>query len=139
MASDHAGVALKSLVVDYLKAKGHTVEDLGVNNPKESVDYPDCAKKVVSKIQASPDATGILICGTGIGMSIAANRAKGVRAALCLNEFMAHASRAHNNANVLCLGERILGPSLALSIVSAFINATFEGGRHERRVQKLDD
>lgn len=133
IASDHAGFFLKSLIIDYLQEQKHSIVDLGPTT-SESCDYPIYAKQVCEAIITTPEAFGILICGTGVGMSIAANRIKGIRAALCTSEFQARATRLHNNANVLCLGERIIGKGIALVIVDLFLNTPFEGGRHERRI-----
>ncbi len=137
IGSDHAGLNLKSALVDHLTAAGHEVVDLGPNEPA-SVDYPDFAKRVCQKVLGAPGAAGILICGTGIGMSMAANRIPGIRAALCVNEYLARMTRLHNDANVLCLGERVLGVGLAASIADVFLETGFEGGRHQRRVELIE-
>lgn len=137
LASDHAGINLRSFLCERLQSC-YNVEDLGVNSP-ESVDYPDIAELLVKRLQGSPaSARGILICGTGIGMSMKANRVPGIRAAVCVNDYMARLSRAHNDANVLCLGARVLGTELSLSIARVFLETPFEGGRHKRRVDKID-
>ncbi len=136
MGSDHAGFELKEHVRKYLLEKGVEVEDQGAYS-LESVDYPDFAKKV-SEAVLEQGILGILICGTGIGISIAANRHRGIRAALCENEFSARMSRAHNNANILCMGGRVVGIGVAESIVDAFLSTEFEGGRHARRVEKIE-
>lgn len=140
IASDHAGLSLKAEVVKAYTKLGHQVMDLGPNTA-DSVDFPDYATKVARAVQApgAPEGAdlGVLVCGTGIGMSIAANKHKGIRAALCTTEFEARATRQHNDANVLCLGERVVGLGLGVAIAEAFIGATFEGGRHTRRVEKL--
>ena len=136
LGSDHAGFELKEYIRKDLLEKGMEVEDKGTFS-LESLDYPDFAKKV-SETVLQEEALGILICGTGIGISMAANRHPGIRAALCENEFSARMSRAHNDANVLCMGGRVVGVGLALSIVEAFLNTEFEGGRHARRVQKIE-
>jgi ribose 5-phosphate isomerase B len=138
IASDHAGFALKRAVLVALEGRGHPIVDLGTNGP-ESVDYPDFATRVARAVQGGQAALGVLICGTGIGMSIVANKYRGIRAALCTSEFEAKMARAHNDANVLCLGERVVGPGLAKSIVEAFVDTAFEGGRHLARVQKIQD
>lgn len=137
IASDHAGFRLKETLKSYLNSQGHQVQDLGTDS-EESVDYPDYALKVVGHIKAEQDSVGILICGTGIGMSIAANRHPGVRAAVC-NEGVRSAvlARQHNNANILCLGARLIDEKIALETLQAFIDTPFEGGRHQRRVDKL--
>jgi len=136
IASDHAGLALKASIVDHLRAKGHDVEDLGPH-AADSVDYPSFAVPVAQGVASGRFDRGILICGTGMGMSIAANKVRGVRAALCTSELVARMSRAHNDANVLCLGERITGGGLALAITDAFVDGPFEGGRHQRRVDLI--
>lgn len=137
IGSDHAGLALKAMLVAHLSAAGHNVADLGPAEAR-SVDYPDFAKAVCAKVLATPDSAGILVCGTGIGMSMAANRMPGIRAALCVNEYLARMTRLHNDANVLCLGERVLGQGLAASIADVFIDTAFEGGRHQRRVDMIE-
>jgi ribose 5-phosphate isomerase B len=137
LGSDHAGLELKAMVAAHLAAAGHTVVDLGPSEAK-SVDYPDFAKAVCAKVLDTPGAAGILICGTGIGMSMAANRIPGIRAALCCNEYLARMTRLHNDANVLCLGERVIGQGLAASIVDVFMDTAFEGGRHQRRVDLIE-
>jgi ribose 5-phosphate isomerase B len=134
--SDHAGLALRAEVVKVAAAKGFEVEDLGPFSG-ESVDYPDYAERVARAVAAGAARFGILVCGTGIGMSIAANKVKGVRAALCTTELEARMSRAHNDANVLCLGERVIGTGLGAAIVDAFLGTPFEAGRHARRVEKI--
>jgi ribose 5-phosphate isomerase B len=136
IGSDHAGVLLKKLLADHLAAAGHTVVDVGPADAK-SVDYPLYAASVCDAVLAQ-NALGILICGTGLGMSMTANRRPGIRAALCCNEFMARMARLHNDANVLCLGERVTGQGLALSITDAFLAAAFEGGRHQRRLDLME-
>ena len=136
IASDHAGFALKAALKKHLAAQGHDVIDHGCDAPA-SCDYPDFAHKLCNAVLAD-DGMGILICGTGIGMSIAANRHEGIRAALCTNEFLARATRMHNNANVLCLGERVVGVGLALSITDVFLNTDYEGGRHQRRIDLIE-
>ena len=136
-ASDHAGLALRPEAVKAVRARGFEVEDLGPHGP-DSVDYPDYAARVAAAVASGAARFGLLVCGTGIGMCIAANKVKGIRAALCRTEFEARMARAHNDANVLCLGERITGAGLAVAIVEAFLATPFEGGRHARRVEKLD-
>ena len=137
IGSDHAGLTLKAALVAHLTESGHAVIDLGPTEAK-SVDYPDFAKAVCAKVLDTPEAAGILICGTGIGMSIAANRMAGIRAAVCLNEYLARMTRMHNDANVLCLGERVIGVGLAFSIADVFLATPFEGGRHQRRVDLIE-
>lgn len=137
IASDHAGFNLKQILVQHLQEKGHEVVDLG---PDEAVscDYPDSAFKVTDKVLAA-GAFGILICGTGIGMSMAANRVKGIRAALATCEFHARACREHNNANILCLGERVTGPGVAVNLADIFLETEFLAGRHLRRIELFDN
>jgi len=138
IASDHAGFAMKKELIDCLSSAGHDVIDYGPSS-EESVDYPDYAAKVAEAISEGTAERGILICGTGLGMSIAANRYKGVRAALCLYPEMARMTRKHNDANVLVLSGRLIGVELARRIVEVFFETGFEGGRHERRIRKIDD
>jgi ribose 5-phosphate isomerase B len=135
--SDHAGLTLRAEAVKVAKAKGFEVEDLGPHAP-DSVDYPDFAAAVSRAVAEGKARFGILVCGTGIGMSMAANKVPGVRAALCHTEWEARMTRAHNDANVLCLGERVTGGGLGAAIVEAFLTTPFEGGRHQRRVEKLN-
>ncbi len=137
IASDHAGLDYKEMIIKHLTSKGLEVEDFGPYNT-DSFDYPDSAHKVALSIKDKKADFGILICGTGIGMSMAANRHKAIRAALCTNEFQARATREHNNANVLCLGTRVTGQGLAISIVDAFFSSEFEGGRHQKRIEKIE-
>ncbi len=134
--SDHAGLALRGEAVKAARAAGFEVEDLGPFSG-ESVDYPDYARSVAEAVAAGRAKLGILVCGTGIGMSIAANKVKGIRAAHCTTEFEARMARAHNDANVLCIGERVVGLGLGAAIVKAFLETAFEGGRHARRVEKM--
>jgi ribose 5-phosphate isomerase B len=136
IASDHAGVALKNFVSAYLAKQDYSIQDHGTDSA-QSCDYPVYARAVCKAVLAHGDP-GILICGSGIGMSMMANRFRGIRAALCANEFLASAARRHNNANVLCLGARVIGPDLALAIVDAFLHNEFEGGRHQRRIAMFD-
>ncbi len=137
IASDHAGFVLKAQLIAHLGAKGFQVKDLGTHS-KESCDYPLYANELCAEVLAAENSLGILICGSGIGMSIAANRHKGIRAALCTCEFQAKYTRLHNNANVLCLAERVTGCGVALAITDVFLSEGFEGGRHSRRVDMLD-
>ncbi len=134
IASDHAGFCLKQILVRHLQEKGHDVFDLG---PEQAVscDYPDSAFKVTDKLLENEGAFGILICGTGIGMSMAANKVKGIRAALATCEFHARACREHNNANILCLGERVTGAGLAVNLADIFLETEFLEGRHLRRIE----
>lgn len=135
-ASDHAGLTLKRELVEALRVKGHEVEDLGPQ-AEASVDYPDFAAKVAKQVAGGQAELGLLVCGTGIGMSISANKVRGVRAALCRTEYEARMARAHNDANVLCLGQRVTGAGVAGGILDAFVGTPFEGGRHQGRVDKI--
>ncbi|MEA1916533.1 MAG: ribose 5-phosphate isomerase B [Campylobacterota bacterium] len=137
IATDHAGIDLKNYTVDLLKAKGHEVIDLGPFE-KSRVDYPDYAHKLCEEVLVNDGTQGILICGSGIGMSIAANKHVGIRAALCHDAYSASMARAHNDANVLCFGERIVGQGVAESIVDSWLSGEFEGGRHGCRVAKIE-
>jgi len=136
VACDHGGFDLKATVMAVLQALGHEVEDLGTYD-RSSCDYPDYAQKVAEGVASGTYDRGVLICGTGIGMSIAANKVAGVRAALCNEVYSARMARAHNDANVLCLGARVVGPGVAEEIVRAFFTTEHEGGRHARRVDKI--
>jgi ribose 5-phosphate isomerase B len=136
VACDHAGLLLKREIVAHLSARGVAFEDLGTNTP-ESVDYPDFAAAVARGVAEGTYRFGILVCGTGIGMSIAANKFAGIRAATCTGEFEARVARAHNDANILCLGGRVTGPGVAVGCVDLFLATEFEGGRHARRVAKI--
>lgn len=137
IATDHAGVDLKDYTVELLKEKGHQVIDLGPFS-KDRVDYPDYAVKVSKAVLADSEAHGILICGSGIGMSIAANRHSGIRAALCHDAYTATVARGHNDANVLCFGERIIGKGVCESILDAWCGSSFDGGRHTGRIEKIE-
>ena len=137
IASDHAGLNLKTVVREHLQEQNFEVADLGPQT-NQSVDYSSYALTLARAVAGLEYDQGILICGTGLGMSMAANRVKGVRAALCCNEYMARMARAHNNANVLCFGERVIGQGLALAIVDAWLATEFEGGRHQRRIDIFD-
>jgi len=136
--ADHAGYALKQRLVARLRQAGHEVEDYGTHS-EDSCDYPDFARQVARAVAAGRVDFGLLICGSGVGMSIAANRFPGVRAARCVTENDARLARGHNNANILCLGSRVTEPAVAEAILDAFLAAGFEGGRHARRVAKIDD
>jgi len=138
IACDHGGFSLKEVVKKYLLDQEIEVEDFGCHS-KESVDFPDYAKKVGDSIMEGKNELGILCCGTGIGMSIAANKIKGIRAAVVGDVFSAKATREHNNSNVLCLGERVTGEGLAVLIVEAWLQAEFLGGRHEKRVGAIGE
>src|SRR5690606_3319165 len=134
----HAGFELKMRLVDALTADGHAVEDLGTHSP-DSTDYPDWARQVADIVASCRSARGLLVCGTGVGMAIAANRRPGVRAAACNDLFTARLARAHNDANVLALGARVVAPALAEAILNVFLDTPFEGGRHQRRLAKMDE
>ena len=140
VGSDHAGFRLKQAVIGHLAEQGYLVEDRGCYDT-DSVDYPDIAVEVAAEIAEGRCAAGILICSTGIGISIAANKIEGIRAALCHDTFSAHRAREHNDANVLCMGQWVIGPGLALEIVSTFLNAEFsqDAERHVRRVDKIGE
>ncbi len=138
IACDHGGFRLKNAIMEYLKQNGFEYKDFGCFD-EGSCDYPDYAKKVCASVKNNESKLGILVCGTGIGMSIAANKVKGIRAALCSDTFSAKATRSHNDANVLCLGQRVVGEGLAIEIVSAFLSSEFEGDRHINRVNKIKD
>ena len=133
---DHGGYELKKVLLAFLENEGYTYKDCGSFDEK-SVDYPDIAKLVCEDVSSGTAKFGILVCGTGLGMSIAANRHTEIRAALCTTELHARMSRCHNNANVLCLGARVTGVELALAIVETFLATPFEGGRHQRRLDLL--
>jgi ribose 5-phosphate isomerase B len=136
VGSDHAGFALKAKVADWLREAGHEVLDLGTDGTA-SVDYPDFGRAVGEAVAGGRADRGVAICGSGIGISIAANRVKGARAALCMNGLMARLARQHNDANILALGERLIGEETARDCLTEFLNTDFEGGRHQRRVDKL--
>lgn len=135
---DHAALELKNKVIAHLKEQNIEVTDVGTYT-SDSCNYPDYASALCKKIQAGEFTLGILICGTGIGMSMAANKHNGIRAACCSDTFSAKATRQHNNANVLCFGERVVGTGLALDLVDTFISTDYLGGRHDKRVQMLTD
>lgn len=135
LGSDHAGFRLKCLVAERLADLGYEIDDNGCHS-EESCDYPLIAHKLCQSVEKD-SCPGILICGTGIGMSMAANRHPGIRAALCTSEIQARLSRRHNDANVLCLGARICGDELVLAIICAFLESAFDGGRHQRRIDEL--
>lgn len=138
IGSDHAGFDLKEACRFFLEGLAeYDVEDVGVYN-RDSADYPDIAHKVSSAVSAGKFIRGILICGTGLGMSMVANRHKGVRAALCHDLYTARLSRAHNDANLLCMGGRVIGVGIALEMVELFLKTPFEGGRHQRRIDLIE-
>ena len=136
LGCDHGGLNLKAYIEKYLDENGIKYEDVGTYSP-ESCDYPDIAKAAAEKILSGEAEKGILICGTGIGMSIAANKIRGIRAAHVTDTYSAKMSKEHNNAHIICLGERITGLDLGLEIVKAYLSAEFQGGRHEKRVEKI--
>lgn len=136
VGSDHAGFELKNLLAAELVNKGFEVVDHGANSA-ESCDYPLIAHALCEAVERD-GSLGLLVCGTGVGMSIAANRHRGIRAALCSCELQARMARRHNDANVLCLGARVIGPELCKAIVEAFLESSFEGGRHKRRVDQIN-
>jgi ribose 5-phosphate isomerase B len=134
--SDHAGFTLKQDLIAWLDEQGHDVVDLGTT-VKERCDYPDYAVKVAEAVTRGEADFGLLVCGTGIGMSMSANKVHGIRAAVVSDAFSARATRLHNDANVLCIGERVVGAGLAQEIVSAWLDADYEGGRHQGRIDKM--
>jgi ribose 5-phosphate isomerase B len=137
IGSDHAGFELKRLLLEHLRAKGHTVVDNGTNGP-ESVDYPDHAHAVAEGVASDPDALGIVVCGSGNGVNITANKHAGIRSALAWNKDVAALARQHNNANILALPARFITAEEAMASVDAFLSASFEGGRHQTRVAKIE-
>lgn len=137
IGSDHAGWEIKEKIIKYLEDLGHKVYDTGTNS-LDSCDYPVYAKAVAQKVANKEAEFGILVCGTGLGMSMAANKVAGVRAACVENTFSARATRAHNNANVLCLGARVLGESIIFDIIENWLNTPFEGGRHQKRIDMFE-
>jgi ribose 5-phosphate isomerase B len=134
---DHAGLELKASLVQHLQERGLAVVDFGTNT-SASCDYPDFAHALAGAVESGSVAQGVLVCGTGVGMSMSANRHAGVRAVVCSEPLSARMARKHNDANVLCLGARVIGIETALDILDAFLGASFEGGRHERRVKKIE-
>ena len=135
---DHGAYKLKSTVKSHLEHHGYSVIDFGTHD-SESVDYPIYASKVCEAVLKGDADLGILMCGTGIGMSIAANKYNGIRAALCSDTFSAHFTRMHNDANVLCMGARVIGEGLAIDIVDSFLHAEYEGGRHQKRLDLIKE
>ncbi len=136
LGCDHGGLEHKNAILEHLKERGFEVTDFGVYELK-SVDYPEIAEKVANCISKGNAELGILVCGTGIGMSLAANKIKGIRAAACSEHFSAKYTRLHNNSNILCLGGRVIGVGTALELVDLFVDTEFEGGRHSRRVDMI--
>lgn len=139
VTSDHSGVALKKEIVNYLVAKGYSVEVLGSNSGTAPDDYPDFVRPMADIVLSKPNARGIVICGSGVGINIVANKIKGIYSALCSNPEIAYFARTHNNVNVLALGARYTSRATALKIVDVFLETPFEGGRHQRRIQKIKD
>jgi len=137
IATDHAGFALKDFVKEFVTSLGHEIIDLGPDSD-ERVDYPDFAKKCADAVIEDKGSFGILICGTGIGISIAANKVPGIRAALCHDHYTAKLTRQHNDANILCFGERVVGKGIIEEMIEVFANTEFEGGRHAGRVEKIE-
>lgn len=139
VGSDHAALELRHFLVGALAAAGHTcVAEIGPASVEEKSDYPDVAVELCRRMLGDAGAFGILVCGTGQGMAMSANRVAGIRAVVCSDPYSAQMGRAHNDANVLCLGQRVVGPGVAQVILEAFCRTTFEGGRHERRVAKVN-
>lgn len=133
---DHGGLEHKNAVISHLRKRGFEVENFGVNDEK-SVDYPDIALPLAKAVSEGKYDFGILICGTGIGMSLAANKVKGIRAAACSEHFSAKYTRLHNNSNILCIGGRVIGIGTAIELVDLFVDTPFEGGRHQNRIDKI--
>lgn len=138
ISADHAGFELKELLINELKESGYDVADYGTNST-DSIDYPDYSYVAAKSVAEGDNELGIIICGSGVGVSITANKVKGIRAANCFNSEMAALARQHNNANIICLGARFLSESQAIEMVNTFLTTEFEGGRHERRVSKIHD
>jgi len=139
IGSDHAGYSLKVEIVKYLKENGYEVKDYGTHDGDNSVDYPDFGLAVAEAVKNGECEKGIIVCGTGIGISISANKVSGIRAAVCTDSYMAKMSREHNDANVLALGSRVVGVGLALDIVETWLKSEFVGGRHKIRVDKIGE
>lgn len=138
LGSDHGGFELKEHLKAHLLEKGYEVVDFGTHS-EESVDYPEIGKKVAAEVVSGEVELGILVCGTGIGIGISANKVKGIRCAICSDVYSAKMSRAHNNANMISLGGRVVGRDLAFEIIDAWLATEFEGGRHERRINKIEE
>ena len=137
IGGDHAGFGYKDTLYQMMVAAGHQVEDFGTYSDS-SVDYPDFAHPVASFVEANPDSMGILVCGSGNGVAMAANKHAGIRAAICWTEELARLSRQHNDANIICIPARFVSPELAKTMVEAFLSESFEGGRHANRVNKIN-
>ncbi len=136
IGADHAGFALKQAVINHLSSKGYEMEDFGCHS-EESIDYPDFGHPVADKVESNPGMLGILICGSGNGINMTANKHQGIRSALCWNKELAQLAREHNNANIIALPARFVSEDEALEMVDVFLSTAFEGGRHERRVNKI--
>ena len=140
VAFDHRGVKLKARIVDTIRTLGHEVVDLGVDTPEPPVDYPDVARKVGETLLGSEAERGVLVCGSGVGASVAANKLVGIRAAVCHDIYSAHQGVEHDDMNVLCLGSEVVGPELAADLVGVFLAAEFDGGeRYRRRLEKIEE
>lgn len=138
LGCDHGGINLKNAIIEYLKEKNIEYKDFGTYST-DSVDYPEYALKVAKSVQSKESTLGILCCGTGIGISIAANKVKGIRAAVCTNEFMAEMTRRHNDANIICMGGRVIDEKTAVKLADIFLNTEFEGDRHTKRVNMIKE
>lgn len=138
IGADHGGFELKGKIIEYLKSRNIEVKDIGTFS-NDSCDYPPIAREVALKVAKRDFNRGILVCGSGIGMSIVANKVKGIRAALCWNVSTAELSRAHNNSNILCLGQRQLDDKLSIEMVGVWLDTEFEGGRHKKRVDMIEN
>ena len=138
LGADHGGFSLKQKIGGLLISLGYEIADLGCHS-QQSVDYPDIAERVVEQITTGESDRGILVCGTGIGMCMAANRKRKIRAALCHDEYTARMSREHNDANILCIGERVTGEGVALDLVKTWLATSYAGGRHQQRIEKFSD
>ena len=140
VAFDHRGVKLRACVADAVRAAGHDVLDLGVDTPEPPVDYPDVARKLGEAVLAGEAERGVLVCGSGVGACVAANKLRGIRAAICHDVYSAHQGVEHDNMNVLCLGSEVVGPALTADLVAAFLRAEFDGGeRYRRRLEKIEE
>ena len=136
IGGDHAGFDYKESIYQMLKSNGHEIEDFGTNDPS-SVDYPDFAHPVASYVEANPGSLGILVCGSGNGVAMSANKHAGIRAAICWNQELAKLARQHNDANILCIPARFVSPEMASEMIELFLSEPFEGGRHANRVNKI--
>lgn len=136
MACDHGGLRLKNVLKEYLLDNGYEVEDFGTNS-EDSCDYPDYAGKAAKAVASGACDKGVVVCGTGIGVGITANKVNGIRCALCHDVFSAKATRAHNDSNMIAMGQRVIGEGLALEILKAWLSTEFEGGRHVQRIEKM--